>query len=146
VKVQPVSADLLIKLGLGAVVLIGGAFVIRSIIGSAGDAAGRVWDGAGDLASKAWRTAAESASTTFNPASDQNLIYGGISAAGESITGVKDWTLGSALYDLFNPDQPDPTAPAAPSDYGDVQRLKARYPGYTSASGGAVFPILPPAF
>lgn len=39
-----------------------------------------------------------------NPASDQNLIYSGVSAVGSAVSGDKYWTLGGAVYEYFNPD------------------------------------------
>jgi hypothetical protein len=34
-----------------------------------------------------------------NPTSENNVIYGGLSAAGEMATGQKGWSLGGAIYD-----------------------------------------------
>lgn len=39
----------------------------------------------------------------INPASDQNLIYQGVGAAGSYIAGDANWTVGGAIYDYFNP-------------------------------------------
>jgi archaellum component FlaG (FlaF/FlaG flagellin family) len=36
----------------------------------------------------------------INPNSDQNLIYTGVNAAGEAVTGQKGWTLGGWLHDI----------------------------------------------
>ncbi|MGZ8301211.1 MAG: hypothetical protein ACXW2U_00755 [Telluria sp.] len=36
---------------------------------------------------------------TFNPASDNNLIYRGVSALGGAFTGAQEWSLGAQIYD-----------------------------------------------
>ena len=54
----------------------------------------------------------EAVGTAVNPASQDNLVNQGVSAIGEVITGEEGFSLGSALYDLFN-DDPDVTAPTA---------------------------------
>lgn len=38
----------------------------------------------------------------FNPASNNNLIYRGVNALGEAVTGSEDWSLGTAIYDWWN--------------------------------------------
>jgi hypothetical protein len=38
----------------------------------------------------------------FNPASNNNLIYRGVNALGEAVTGAEDWSLGTAIYDWWN--------------------------------------------
>lgn len=54
------------------------------------------------VASKASDTAA-AVGAAVNPASDQNLAYRGVNAIGSAITGDPSWSLGSWLYDVFNP-------------------------------------------
>lgn len=39
----------------------------------------------------------------LNPASDQNLVYSGISGLGASVSGKDDWTLGGWIYDVTHP-------------------------------------------
>jgi hypothetical protein len=39
----------------------------------------------------------------FNPASDKNLAYGGVNAAGAAITGNPDYNFGAALFELLSP-------------------------------------------
>jgi hypothetical protein len=40
---------------------------------------------------------------TFNPTSDKNLAYRGTNAVGAALTGDASFSLGSWLYDRFNP-------------------------------------------
>jgi len=35
-----------------------------------------------------------------NPASEQNLVYQGVSGIGQAVSGRKDWSLGTWLYDI----------------------------------------------
>lgn len=79
----------------GAAVLVGGAllyWVANKIIDKAAGAAGAVGD-------------------ALNPTSDKNLYYRGANAAGAAISGDQSWTVGSWLYDVFNPPY-DPNAGA----------------------------------
>ncbi len=57
---------------------------------------------AGAVAAVAWVKRREIAAglQKINPASDQNVIYSGISRAGEAVTGKKGWSLGTWLYDV----------------------------------------------
>jgi hypothetical protein len=48
-----------------------------------------------------------------NPLSDKNAAYSATNAVGAAVTGNKDFSLGSAIYDWFNPEY-DPNAPADP--------------------------------
>lgn len=41
----------------------------------------------------------------LNPASDKNIVYGGVNSVGEAVTGDKDFSLGSWLYEVLNPEQ-----------------------------------------
>lgn len=43
--------------------------------------------------------------TAVNPTSDQNLAYRGVNGVGQAISGDDDWSLGSWMYDVMNPDQ-----------------------------------------
>lgn len=58
------------------------------------------------------REAIGKAVQTVNPASDKNIIYQGVNSVTRAATGGKGASFGSWLYDLMNPNQPDPTAPA----------------------------------
>lgn len=69
-------------------------FFIRKAGGAVGEVVGRV-------------------GTAINPASDQNLVNRGVSAVGSALTGDKSWSLGSWLYDRFNPPY-DPNADYVP--------------------------------
>lgn len=64
--------------------------------------------------------AAETAVASVNPASDRNLAYRGVNGIGGAITGVENWSLGGAIYDLLNP-EPKPAVPDTtpqPDPYG----------------------------
>lgn len=82
-----------------------------------------------------------------NPFSDQNLAYRGVNAIGASITGDKDFNLGTAVYNVTHD---DPFAHDADTlATGDFARMdRAAYYGtslYGSAEGAA-FGIYPRAF
>ena len=62
---------------------------------SAGNAAAAVVDQATALA--------VGAAQAVNPTSDQNVAYKSVNAVGASITGQKDFNLGSWLYDVTHP-------------------------------------------
>ena len=64
----------------------------------------RLWGVATAGAGKAAEVAQQVITRDLNPASSDNIVNRGVSAAGEAITGQKDWSLGSWLYDVFNPD------------------------------------------
>jgi len=62
----------------------------------------------------AWqaRQAAAAVAGKVNPYNRDNLIYQDVvGGLGRAVTGDKDWSLGGWLYDVINPNQPDPTAP-----------------------------------
>lgn len=114
-KTTPVSADLLIKLALGA-----------AVIGVLYYAAKRATDGAAAVGG--WvADAASSVGTALNPTSDQNIAYTGINAVGGAIVSDPQgpgknadgsWTLGGFLYDITHPGVFDAvkaaTAPTVP--------------------------------
>ncbi|MES2483788.1 MAG: hypothetical protein V4609_17525 [Pseudomonadota bacterium] len=98
-KVAPVSADLLLKLALGAALIAALVYVARRVSSAASDAAGQ-----------AYSAVAETVSTTLNPASDQNFVYTGVNALGHAVA-TEDpagpgrnadgsWTLGGWIYDV----------------------------------------------
>ena len=73
------------------------------------------------------------ATETLNPASDKNIVYGSVNAAGAAVTGDKDFTFGGWLASLTGADQNDKiaamlkgTPPAA--SYDETARLAKRYP------------------
>lgn len=43
------------------------------------------------------------AAVDLNPADDRNLAYRGVNSAGQAITGDQSWSLGAAIWELFNP-------------------------------------------
>jgi hypothetical protein len=50
-----------------------------------------------------------------NPTSDKNLAYTGVNKIGEAVTGDRNWSFGSWLYDINPFNKPyDPNAPATP--------------------------------
>ena len=81
----------------GAVILVGGAllyWVANKVIDKAAGAASAVGN-------------------AVNPTSDKNLAYRGVNGVGAVLTGDPSWSLGSWLYDVFNP-PPDPNAKYEP--------------------------------
>jgi len=99
-QVAPVSADLLIKITVGAAVVGGLLYLVQKVAGSASAALGDVVD-----------TVTESAATTFNPASPENFVYKGANAIGEAVTSPDSsgrnadgsFTWGGWLYDVTHP-------------------------------------------
>lgn len=72
---------------VGVGIIVGGAllyWVANKVIDKATSAAGAVGD-------------------AVNPTSDQNLAYRGVNAIGAAVSGDPSWSLGSWLYDVFNP-------------------------------------------
>lgn len=58
--------------------------------------------------------AAAAVGRAVDPTSDQNIFYRGTNRVGEVLTGEAGFSLGSWLYDVFNPaPPPDAKAPAA---------------------------------
>ncbi|MBB1602550.1 hypothetical protein [Variovorax sp. UMC13] len=123
-RVAPVSADLLIKLALGAA-LVGLVYVgVRRAAGSMQSAASGFWLPINDGIAQAWDSAASGArtvGTALNPTSDQNLAYRGVNAVGNALTGDGDFSLGSWIYDRLHPE----TADVAPrvNYQADVRRI-----------------------
>jgi len=102
------------------------ALLALYLVNRASGAAGRAWDGAAGVAGAAWDGFAggvsgaadfvgHHAGTTFNPASDQNIVYRSVNAVGGVIADDDSWSLGGWLYDVFNP-EPTP-APAPPGSW-----------------------------
>lgn len=89
------------KAAVTAVAILTGAAVLYWLMKKAG---GEVLEGVS--------VAAQRIGTAVNPVSDQNLAYRGVNAVGASISGSKEWSLGSAIYDLVHPSY-DPNAPAS---------------------------------
>lgn len=97
-KVAPVSADLLIKLGMGAAIIGAAYYLIKRAGGAAGEAASNA----------AW---------AVSPTNNNNIIY----RAANTITGGDNSSnsIGSRVYDWFHP--PEIIAPkpyVIPQDFG----------------------------
>lgn len=63
----------------------------------------------GYLIYKSAKDGLAAAAAAVNPLSDKNAAYTGVNAVGSAVTGDKDFSLGSWLYDVFN-DEYDPNA------------------------------------
>ena len=87
----------------------------------------------GVLAYKLWPSSKtlSAVGDALNPASDKNLAYRGVNAAGSFLTGDADYTLGGAIYDLFNP---DPMAQMATQAQKDNPRSPYYQPKYANTS------------
>lgn len=123
-RVAPVSADLLIKIALGAA-LVGLAYVaVRRAAGSMQSAASGFWLPINEGIGQGWDGVAGGARTVgaaLNPTSDQNLAYRGVNAVGSRLTGDSDFSLGSWLYDQVHP---EPAYEAPRVNYqADVRRI-----------------------
>ena len=140
-KVAPVSADLLIKLALGALVVGAAVYAVRKLQGAAGSLVDGVWDSA----SGAFTAAGEFVSTRLNPLSTQNFAYSGVNAFGAAITSDGGFNLGGDVYTWMHGDagvaESTPLLPYA--NYDETERLLKRYPSYTVGSGGAAFGLYP---
>jgi len=66
----------------------------RSLGGGAVDFVGGILSGANDALPE-----------PFRPTSDQNLAYKGVNAVGGTLTGQKEFSLGSWVYDFTHPNE-----------------------------------------
>lgn len=73
---------------------------------------------------------------SINPASDKNIVYSTVNAAGEMSTGQKDWSLGSALYDWTHADY-DPNSVTSYKSGFDISKT------YDSIYGGNLGYFMP---
>lgn len=105
-KVAPVSADLLIKLALGAAVVGAVYLVWRKASTAAGDLFDSVATTAGEVA--------DQVIVAVNPADSGNLINRGVTAVGSAVitdpagpgkNADGSWTLGGWFYDVMHGDQ-----------------------------------------
>lgn len=164
-RVAPVSADLLIKLALVALVVGGGVYLVRragnaigdalpdfsgvgawvdSAANFAGDVGNSVGEGAGWVADTFGGAAHNTDPATLpqsawlqnpygiylspdqqkvydNQVSQPNPVYRGVNAVGGAITGTRDFSLGSWIYDLVNP---EPVfTPFNPDPVQDIRRI-----------------------
>lgn len=104
-KVAPVSADLLIKLAIGAAAVGAAWYAWTKLRGAAGEAFGAVADTVGEVA--------DAVAVGVNPINPENFINRGVSAAGGAIitsptapgkNADGSWTLGGAIYDMTHAD------------------------------------------
>lgn len=106
--------DLIVKLAAvaGGVLLLG--WMANRAAGAVSGAWGSAATGLGNLAGAAWDSTTRGlsaagdfvgtqAATSFNPASDQNLIYRGVNGVGSAVSGDSNFTLGGWLYDVTHP-------------------------------------------
>lgn len=100
-QVQPVSADMLIKLALGAAV----AGAIYLVWRKASQVGGDIVEAATEVA--------DQVIVAVNPADSQNIVNRGVTAVGSAIVtnpnGIGknadgSWTLGGSIYDLTHAD------------------------------------------
>lgn len=89
-KFTPVSADLLIKLGVGVVAVLAVAYAVSKLKGVAGEAAGAAVQAVGDVA---W---------AVSPANNENVIY---QTANRITGGTDDLPLGVRIYNFFHPNE-----------------------------------------
>lgn len=95
-KVAPVSADLLIKIGLVVGVLGLAWYAYQRATGAAGEVASAVGN--------AIHAATDATITAVNPANPDNLANQAATSAGAYLTGDKDFTVGGWFYDKFHGD------------------------------------------
>lgn len=103
-KVSPVSADMLIKLGLGAAVLGAAWYSWKKVSGAAGDAI--------DAVTETASAAAGAIITGINPGNADNIVNKAATAAGGALVSDPEgpgknadgsWTVGGWLYDVTHP-------------------------------------------
>ena len=79
-------------------------------------------------------SAKEILTTDLNPASDKNVVYRAVNAVGGTVSGDEDFSLGSKLWEVFNPDKvakenaltaPTPAAAVAPTATVSTQAPKS---------------------
>mgnify|MGYP001413874161 CR=1 FL=1 len=111
------------------------------------NAVGAAWQGAGTALGDAGRFIGQHAGTSFNPASDQNLVYQGVNQAGTAATGDPNWSLGGWFYDLWNPDVLDPilnpTPPPAPFTSGGGGQFNGHGASGSWGDTGALYYDIP---
>lgn len=103
-KIAAVSADLLIKLAIGAAVIGGAVYLLRKASTSVSDAFAGVSEAVSDVA--------DSVIVGINPANSENIVNRGVNAIGGAIvsdTGPgrnadSSWTVGGWLYDVTHPE------------------------------------------
>lgn len=84
-KTKAVSGDLLVKIGIGAGLLV----IAYVLLKKTGGAAAAV---------------AEKVGAAVNPANPDNIVNQGVTSVGKAVTGNDNWTLGGWLYEAINGD------------------------------------------
>jgi hypothetical protein len=109
--VPGVSANVDYKLVLagGLVVLV----IYYVITRDAKNAIKGVGDAIGETLAPIGRTA-EAVADSINPLNNENIFYSGVNAIGRVASGDVSWSLGSWLYDRFNPPYDPNTPPFVP--------------------------------
>lgn len=92
-KIAPVSADLLIKLGL----LVGGAWAVYALLNKAGNIAGDAWD--------ASTSAIVNGANAVNPLNNNNVIYQTANTVTGGSNDLGAPTLGTRIWEFFHPGQ-----------------------------------------
>ena len=118
---KPPSTDLLIKIGLAAVAIVGLMYLANRTKRNAAAAL--------DATIAAVRDAGRQAVTWVNPADPGNIVNTAVTAVGEAVTGDPNWTLGGAIYDRVH-DNPQPRT-RMPYDYQNAP--------LTQVPGGTVY-------
>jgi hypothetical protein len=106
-RIAPVSADLLIKLGLAALVI--GAIVYAT----------RQVKAAGQGIASTVSAAADAVAVGLNPSNPENVVNSQVTAVVTAATG-RDETLGGWLYDFTHPDPLRTPAPVTDNGNGTV--------------------------
>lgn len=118
-KTTAVSGDLLVKIGIGAGLLV----IAYVLLKKAGGTAAAVADKVG---------------AAINPASPENIVNQGVTSAGRAISGNDSWTLGGWLYDITHDDPVNPKKPPTPAPKQlDQDVLK---PGIYDGFGTEIYP------
>lgn len=91
-KIEPVSGDLVVKIAIGAAVVLGAVYLARKAGGALGGAASEAVTWAGNVAA-----------TKLNPASDQNIVYQDANSVVSAAAGRPE-TLGGWWYSLWHAD------------------------------------------
>ena len=127
-KVTPVSADMLLKIGLAVVGVGVAVWAVNRVTNAASDAAGAAWDWAG---------------TNLNPWSRENVAYQTVNNAiwpdgGETVGTWAQGVVQSASDWLKKPKSDTSADFVGPPDYLAPQNTTG-----TTGSGGAAFGIYP---
>ncbi|MCZ2495723.1 hypothetical protein GN316_03030 [Xylophilus sp. Kf1] len=95
-------------LAIGTVLIAG--YVVWRVSRAASGAASAIGETIANAGYQLWDTAGNVASAV-NPTNPNNVIYSGVNSVGGAVTGTKDWSLGSAIYDWMHPEEAAMFAP-----------------------------------